>query len=140
MSEQFHIYFESEAAAKAGESVLAGVHVDGKPAMLVRRDGRGVMTGCNIFSEIADDAVLFIKGSHRSAKFYDIFYQPDCLKSGRHHPDGIFWVGRPNGHEQVYPGRLPLTEVAPMILRMFGLEIFVRPEQARPNLKQATNK
>jgi predicted AlkP superfamily phosphohydrolase/phosphomutase len=56
-------------------------------------------------------------------KFFDLFYEIEGLKSGMHHPEGIFWVRdarvpRPTGDEHV-----PLESIAPTILDLMAIRI-----------------
>jgi predicted AlkP superfamily phosphohydrolase/phosphomutase len=53
--------------------------------------------------------------------FDDYFYRIHSIRSGRHHPDGCFWVqsDTPRRVEE----RIPLTAVAPTLLRLFGVNV-----------------
>ena len=53
------------------------------------------------------------------------------MRSGRHHPDGVLWIGA--GHHEVVEERVPLVDIAPTILAHFGVEQ-PEPMQGRPLL------
>ena len=56
----------------------------------------------------------------KAISFDNLFYRIHTIRSGRHHSDGSFWV------QSTLPRRvedkIPLTAVAPTILRLFGVE------------------
>jgi hypothetical protein len=123
MSEQFHIYFETEEAARRGLERLGQVTVDGHDALNIQRQGHDVLAGCRIFEQIPGQARIEIKGSGRSMLFMDLFYQADCVKSGMHHPEGILWVQTPERAHRVVSGRVPLRSIAPTVLRRLGIPV-----------------
>jgi hypothetical protein len=123
MSEQFHIYFETEEAARRGAELLTKLKLDGRDAFVVRREGTDVFTGCLVFEQISGQAKLEVAGTERSKPFFDLFYQADCVKSGMHHPDGILWIQTPERAHRTIPGHVPLRSVAPTILRLLGVPI-----------------
>ncbi len=45
----------------------------------------------------------------------------DVVKSGFHHPDGMFWVRHPERDHVVHPDKMPIRLIAPLILKHFGL-------------------
>lgn len=121
MSEEFHLYLETEVAARDAVERLSALRVNGRPAMRARLSGNEVFGGCCIFEELAPDARL--QGSRASAasRFLDLFYGVDTKKSGMHHPDGLLWVRMPNRSHVVHPGRVSLRAVAPTLLNLLGL-------------------
>lgn len=121
MAGQFHLFFESEAAATAGLELLDGARVAGRPLMTSRRNGTDVLTGCAILDAVADDAVAEFPASARREPFGALFYRADVAKSGWHHPHGLFWVrgqGVPTGARA---GTVPLRSVAPTLLDLVGV-------------------
>ncbi len=117
MSEEFHLIFESDADAEAAERQLRTVQLDGRPALRVHREGSDIMTGCGIYDRITGDPELTAAGS-APRRFLDLFYMADGLKSGMHHPDGIFWIRRLDRRHRVHEERVPLTDVAPTLLAL----------------------
>lgn len=122
MSEQFHLRFETEAAAKAAAERLQRLRVDGNPAMRVEVRETNVFSGCTIFSSLDKDAMLEGGQSSASIPFFKIFYQVESLKSGMHHPDGILWISIPGEAPKTHTSKVPLRDVAPTILSLLGIE------------------
>lgn len=122
MSEEFHVHFRSEEAAKEGYRLLSGFRVNGKPAMNVQLAKSSVYAGCRIWEKLDKDAVLEHTEAGTSIPFFRLFYQVESLKSGMHHPDGILWIREPGTASRSEPKRVPLVSVAPTVLSMFGLE------------------
>ena len=44
------------------------------------------------------------------------------MKSGMHHPYGLFWIRRPDHKCRVFKDTLPLRAVAPTILDTLGVQ------------------
>jgi hypothetical protein len=122
MAEEFQLDFETEDAARDAETKLNELRCGNEAAMEVKREGTGLMCGCRIWRKLEPDAVLRIDGSEETVPFFDLFYRIDLVKSGMHHPDGMLWVRRPERNHSEHPGKVPLTAVAPMILRMYGVD------------------
>ena len=121
MSEQFHVYFDEETDASAAAEKLRSLRVEGRPVMAVEQQGSSVFSGCQIFEQLSHEAVLDGSGSTKSQPFFRLFYQAEGMKSGMHHPDGILWIRSPGKEPQVHPGKVPLRDVAPTILKLFGV-------------------
>jgi len=122
MSEEFHLYFEDEAAAADAEQRLRGLRVGDEAALYVDRTGTEIYSGCQIFHELPPDATLLDTVGDRRTPFFDVFYQSDSLKSGIHHPDGLLWIRRPDRSHAVHADKVPLVCVAPTLLRLLGIE------------------
>ncbi|MBA2291438.1 MAG: alkaline phosphatase family protein [Gemmatimonadales bacterium] len=121
MSEEFHVILESEDDAKAAEAQLATLMMNGRQVMRVRREGTDLMVGCGIFDRIDGEPTISAAGQP-VAKFFELFYLADGLKSGMHHPDGILWIRNESRHHYVHPEKIPLRSVAPTLLAMFGVD------------------
>jgi Type I phosphodiesterase / nucleotide pyrophosphatase len=122
MSEQFHLYFESEAAAEPAEALLKAVRMaDGNPVMMVRREGREIFAGCTIFRQV-EPATPVISAAGDSTPFRTLLYQAAGLKSGMHHPDGILWIRQAGAQPRVHKSRVPLRAYAPTILSLYGVD------------------
>jgi hypothetical protein len=122
MAEEFHLEFETEDAARDAEARLNELRCEDEPAMGVKREGTGLMCGCRIWRDLGPDAVLRIDGHEQTLPFFDVFYRIDLVKSGMHHPDGMLWIRHPQRTHSEHPGKVPLTAVAPMILRLHGVQ------------------
>ncbi|MGH7644244.1 MAG: hypothetical protein ACREMR_01530, partial [Gemmatimonadales bacterium] len=57
----------------------------------------------------------------RALRFSDVFYLIEGMKSGMHHPDGIFWIRTPERRHVVHEDKAPLAAVAPTLLTMLSL-------------------
>ena len=123
MAEEFNIDFETEEAAIAGQRKLEALRVDGEPAMAAKRTANGLRCQCLVWTQIPEDTKLDIDGNGRSVPFFDLFYRLDLVKSGQHHPDGLFWVRTPGRTHEVHEGRVQLTSIAPTILQSFGAPV-----------------
>lgn len=128
MAEEFFLRFSSEAAADFAQERLAALRVGEQPAMRLKRQGQEIYAGCGIFTAIAPDALLHLEGQQTSTAFFKLFYQIEDIKSGMHHPDGIFWICQPGKQPAVHADKLPLRSIAPMILDHLG----VAPAIAEP--------
>lgn len=123
MSEEFHVYFDDEASAEQGCKILNSLTVNNTQAFKVRRDGTNVFAGCSVHSTLEDDVILKIPSSGKETSFYSLFYRADCIKSGMHHPDGIFWISSPERKHSLQEDKIPLRAVAPTILDIFNTEV-----------------
>jgi hypothetical protein len=123
MAEEFNIDFETEEAAITGQQKLEALRVDGEPAMAAKRTANGLRCQCLVWTQIPEDTKLDIDGNGRSVPFFDLFYRLDLVKSGQHHPDGLFWVRTPGRTHEVHEGRVQLMSIAPTILQSFGAPV-----------------
>lgn len=121
MSEEFHVYAETEEAARDIVARLSALRVNGRPAMRARRSGVEVFGGCGVFESLAADTQLEVAGADRTARFFDLFYGVDTKKSGMHHPDGLLWIRTPSRRHLVRPDRVSLRVVAPTVLGLLGM-------------------
>jgi len=122
MAEQFYIYHDGEASAVKSQELLQRLRCDGNPVFTsVEREGARVFTGCGIFHPVPEDATIDLPGGS-ALRFFDVFYPvKESLKSGMHHPDGMLWVRLPDRRHSEEQDKIPLTAVAPTILKVLGL-------------------
>jgi hypothetical protein len=121
MSEQFHLYFQTEGEAADACEKLKALRVGEREALSVRQDGKEIFAGCCIFAQLPSDVMLRSARTERSAPFMEHFYLVEGTKSGMHHPEGIFWVSTPAKRHRVREEKISLRQVAPTILSLFGL-------------------
>jgi hypothetical protein len=121
MSEQFHVYFDSETDAREAVARLTALRVNGRPFMDARVAGVEVFAGCNVFETVDHSATVDIPGTAPSARFLDLFYKVDVKKSGMHHPDGLLWIRTPPGTHMARSDKVPLRSVAPTILSLLNI-------------------
>ncbi len=131
MSEEFHVYFDNESAAEQGLQTLLDLRLDdNRPVMKARREGNDVFAGCQIFAKLGSDAVLQLPDGTQRA-LAELFYQADSVKSGMHHPDGMFWVRNPSRTHKPAADKLALREIAPAILAHYDITVPGLPSTAR---------
>lgn len=116
MAEQFHLILNSEDTAREAHEKLAALQHDQKPVMDIRRDGCEIFGGCGLIQQPAESAMISTPYSNTTLPFSALFYPVDTLKSGMHHPDGIFWLSGPDITPKQDAGRIPLTRVGDMML------------------------
>eukprot|EP01037_Dinobryon_pediforme_P011229 gene11229-11313_t len=124
MSQQFTMTFSNEADAIAAAAKIQAIRMaaDGAQVMLARRNGVQVMTGCMIDSPPAHDALVTCDAGGAPLLFHDAFYPLESLRSGMHHPDGVFWARTPARHHAVIGRTVSLTELAPTLVAMAGVD------------------
>ena len=121
MSEQFHVRLDSEPEAREAARRLSSLTVDGEPALTVEQRDASVFAGCGIFGRVDPEASLHCPGDGDPLPFFRLFYQVDGMKSGMHHPDGILWIRRPRVHHRVHATKVPLRDIAPTLLHLYGM-------------------
>ncbi len=119
MTQNFHVRYKDQQAAKNAAGQLEKLTIGGEAVMAVHLHGDSIHAGCRLHGKI--DRGAMIEGTATPVRFFDHLYQIEGVKSGMHHPDGMLWVRRPDRRHEVHPGRVPLTRVAPMILDMFSI-------------------
>ena len=119
MSHQFHILCDSEESAKANHDKLNSVIWEDDSLFSLRLEGKDVFGGCRIYQPIPSDSVIEING--KNASFMDIFYLADNLKSGMHHPHGVFWVYQQDRKFDEHSEVIPLENATRIILDECGV-------------------
>jgi hypothetical protein len=120
MAHQFHLYLETEAAAKEAEVKMRALAVNGRQAMAVERSGTQVFCGCHISENLPEETSLEATNG-TSAKFFGLFYKVEGMKSGMHHPDGMLWIREPGRRPSHHAEKMPLAAVAPTLLDLLGI-------------------
>jgi hypothetical protein len=121
MAEQFHLIFAADTDAQQAEQRLQELSVDGEPLMLVERKDNGVFIGCKITDTRVTDKLVVRKSDGAKRRFGDLFYMIHSARSGRHHGDGILWI-RSDGKHEVHEEKVSLTQIAPTVMKHFGVE------------------
>ncbi len=129
MAHYFHVQFDDDRAAAEAARKLRALEAAGvRPMNVEYESGREFMCGCVIYHQLPQDTQLRNTEAGTVLPFLDIFYQIEGLKSGMHHPDGILWIRRPDHAHKVHSDKVPLENIAPMVLDMFGVQ---RPSTMR---------
>lgn len=122
MADQFFLRFQNaDEAVTAAEKLKAFRLPGGKEAFTAEPQGAELIAQCRCRELPAADAVLTDLNDGREIPFAEVFYRVDCVKSGYHHPDGILWLRLPERIHDVFDDKVPLTDVAPTILDLFGV-------------------
>jgi hypothetical protein len=120
MSEEFRLYFPTEAAARDARAKLEAVRLGDAPTFNVRATGREVYAGCAIVRTLPADAEIRL-GDGTTAPFFRYLYKVDITKSGMHHPDGILWIRTGSREHRSTQDKVSLRRVAPTILSLLQL-------------------
>lgn len=119
MTHQYLLTFADENAISQAKTKLQSILLDGEEVFEIAPSEPGTLyLGCQLHSTIPADAVLTINGAR--VPFFNVFYALEEIKSGCHHPDGVFWVR--SGQHRVHSEKLPILEILPMLLRHYGIE------------------
>lgn len=142
MAEEYHLYLDSEASAAAAEAALGRLDFDGQPLMKVRRQGDELFAACAVTRMPDDLALVRVAGTERARRFKELFFPVQGLKSGGHHPDGIFWVRTADRRHEVTHEKVSLRRVAPTLAALAGLpqETIASAFAAAPLLPPAPSK
>jgi hypothetical protein len=121
MAEEFFLTFPDKEAEEVGFKLLDDSRIGGEPLFRTQQNEplrHKVSCSVNDWYASGDTHVTLPNG--KQERFDKLFYRIHSLRSGRHHPDGCFWVqsSAPRRVEE----RIPLTSVAPTLLRLFGVE------------------
>lgn len=142
MTEQFRLHFAEEAQVAVAEAVLKLATLAGEPVFNTRREGTALFCGCRIHHVVDKDAELELGAAPATQlRFFDVFYLIEAVKSGRHHPDGILWFSSPGQVRVDHAAHVPITALAPTILKLLDLPVPVEmtepalelgPDEAKP--------
>jgi hypothetical protein len=121
MAEEFVLSFPDEATADETMRRIKESRIGDEPLFRSKQnEPLRAWVGCAINDwHAAGQAVATFPGGRRE-RFDKLFYRIHSIRSGRHHPDGCFWVT--SAAPRRVDEKLPLTSVAPTILRLFGVE------------------
>jgi hypothetical protein len=134
MSQQFLLNFADEAAASSAALLIEGLRTDdGHQLMWARRQGKQLDSGCMIDQPPGPDSQVISPASNRSLPFAEMFYPLEALRSGMHHPDGVFWIKAPGVRPKILEQRISLRQVAPTLAQLAG----VHGEFALPSLLES---
>lgn len=121
MAEEFVLSFPDEAAARESISRIKDSRIGNEPLFRIKQDEPlRAWIGCAINDWNAAGEAVATLPDGRQERFDALFYRIHSIRSGRHHPDGCFWVTSAAPRRVEEP--LPLTSVAPTILRLFGVD------------------
>ncbi|MBX7131362.1 MAG: hypothetical protein K1X67_01660 [Fimbriimonadaceae bacterium] len=120
MAERFFLSFPDEEATSQAVTQLENCRFGNEPLFYLEQTERlRIKVGCGVNDWSLSERMVSLPGG-KQAPFNDLFSRIHSIRSGRHHPDGCFWVQSttPSRSEQ----KLPLTAVAPTVLRLFAID------------------
>ncbi len=119
MAEQFHIVCKSSEQQTEVMERLLHATVNQQPVMEVRREDFGVFCGCPINDVSVLDCEVVHPTGDRVA-FGELFNMVHSMRSGWHHPHGLFWLQSET--PRVVDTPIELVDVAPTLLDLYGVE------------------
>ncbi len=120
MAEQFHLEFASSEASRRAELALGDLFLDDQPLMLIRRENEtNLFCGCAAADARLIDRQMTRRSDGMRRPFAEIFYMIHTMRSGEHDPRGLLWIG--TGHHRVAAESVSILDIAPTILRHFGV-------------------
>ncbi|MGB7184611.1 MAG: hypothetical protein WBD51_21950, partial [Burkholderiaceae bacterium] len=138
MAEEFRLKFASDEAAAAAQEKLLALMLGDKPVIRSRRDGDELYLACAIITQPTGNATV-VSPTGASAALTDLFYPLGTIKSGRHHPDGMFWVRSPNPKHRIVAEKVPLRRTTATLAALAGLDQeTIKRQFVSPALDSAT--
>ncbi len=121
MAEQFHLVFENREEAERAFERIDCLEIGSEKLMDLRVEGHTIFGGCALIQEPIKETAISSKFTNEQLPFSALFYPVDCIKSGMHHPDGIFWLSGPGIKQRIEGGRIPITEIQEYLLNAIGM-------------------
>jgi len=119
MAEQFQVLFPTAEAARKAAAQLDSAQYRGRKLLLVERKQKELLAGCILHDTF--DTSGEVEGNGFHFPFEKLLYRMEGIKSGMHHPHGIFWIRLPEQEHRVVPGTVPLSRIAPTVLSLYGI-------------------
>ncbi|MFQ5784552.1 MAG: hypothetical protein ACE5H8_06980 [Alphaproteobacteria bacterium] len=120
MTHQYMLHFANDRSRDEALKVLDSVTYGGKCAFECRAEPKAIYFGCQIRELVPEKAKLGVGSfSGEEFGFYDVFYRISGMKSGCHHPDGVFWFK--TGSHEVHDDKVSILDVVPTLLSYFDI-------------------
>lgn len=121
MADEFFLSFADQRAGDEALQRLNDSRIGGEPLFRIEQHEPLRVKLCCAVNDwyAAGDAVVTLPGG-KEQRFDALFYRIHSLRSGVHHPDGCFWVQ--SSAPRRFDEKIPLTAVAPTVLRLFGVD------------------
>jgi len=118
MAEEFHILCDGADRESLLQTIMEAT-IDGQPVMKARLEEGGVFCGCAVTNARAcEGLVAHPKGG--TLPFTQMFHIVHSMRSGRHHPHGLFWVQ--SDRPRIVTENVSLLDVAPTLLHLHGVK------------------
>jgi hypothetical protein len=130
MAAQFYLRFSNQDQLDRAERQLSRFQIvhpsvfrDERNRIFgVTRKEEGLMVQCRCSTDVPHDVRITSSDDPQvSIPFYEVFYQTDTTKSGRHHPAGMLWIRSPDRRHRVHATKVSIRSIAPTILQLFSL-------------------
>lgn len=121
MTNQYLVLFGSaEDKQRAHEQLSAFTLGEGERLIDIRdAENNGLYFGCGLHGNVAKDTVVTDGLSGKQARFGDMLYVIDAMKSGCHHPEGALWIAGGKGVR--HAAKVSILDMYPTILDMLGV-------------------
>jgi hypothetical protein len=121
MAEEFHLLASDPSTTDDVERRLKALFVEDRPLVHVERSGNNLYCGCAITTVEGLESTIHRTTDGVTCRFADLLHMVHSMRSGRHHPDGAWWIR--TGQHRVLDQSVPLTAVAPTVLAHFDVEL-----------------
>jgi len=121
MAEEFRYVFDSAQEAEQAQEKLLAIKINDEAVIRCRQDGVELFLACAIIHPPADAAEM-TTADGKTSRFDAMFYPMLNVKSGRHHPDGMFWLRRPTAKHREMAGKLPLRRTTATLASLASLD------------------
>ena len=130
MTHQFLAIFDDVDSAIAARRLLESLIVDDRPVFGFDDAEPGALYfGCQIRTVVPQDrAIHSTMKPELNVAFAVWFYKIEGIKSGRHHPDGCFWIQ--TGHHIAHDGKASILDILPTVASLLGVPIHGLPGTA----------
>ena len=119
MAEEFYLVCSSDEEKSMAKEKIMQLTMDGEPIMKARDEDEGLFCGCIINDYPGDNRVLKHPDGGET-EFGDLLHMVHSMRSGRHHPHGLFWS--PSKNPRIVEESIPLEDVAPTLLGLFNVD------------------
>jgi len=130
MTHQYLLRFDDPPAAEHAVATISRIKFGNEQVFGADVSGDAVYIGCQVFDAVDKHAqVTGISGRNEPVSFFELFYPIDAVKSGRHHPEGVFWVR--TGQHAVHNGLVSILDIMPTIYDLLGIRATLEREIIR---------
>jgi hypothetical protein len=121
MTHQYRLRFAQRDAAQRAFCVLERLKLGDARLFGTRLSGTDIHLGCQIFDRRDGDGgeISGVPGRNEPLHFFDLLYAIDAVKSARHHPEGVLWIG--TGEHAVHAEPASILDIAPTIYDLMGM-------------------
>ena len=130
MTHQYLLRFADPAEAEKAMAAIKQVRLGEQEVFGVRASGNDIHLGCQVFDNLEKDRKVHgIPGRNEPLSFFSLFYPIYAVKSGRHHPEGVFWLR--TGRHTVHADLVSILDIAPTVYDLMGVHKMVDGDALR---------